>query len=192
MERRDTTRMEPDKWVGAYGDALLCFALARVKKSDVAEDLVQETYFAALRSQGSFRGHSSEKTWLFGILKHKVLDHFKKSPRVLLLNDVSSTPDGVDKFLNAHGRGWPPSVHPAADPEGYRRYRKLLDDMYRCLANLPQRAAQVFIYREIDGLSTEEICKLFGISRHNCWTILHRAKLRLRQRLRCYGDDPSA
>jgi RNA polymerase sigma-70 factor (ECF subfamily) len=192
MERQDTTRMDPDKWVGAYGDALLGFALARVKKSDVAEDLVQETYFAALRSRGNFEGNSSEKTWLFGILKHKILDHFGKSPRVLFLSDVSPTSDGVDRFLSAHGRGWPPCAPPAADPERDCRYREFLDDLYHCLANLPQRAAQVFIYREIDGLSTEEICTLFGISRHNCWTILHRAKLRLRRNLGCYGVEPSA
>jgi RNA polymerase sigma-70 factor (ECF subfamily) len=193
MERRDTTRLDPGEWVDAYGDALFGFALARVKDHDVAEDLVQETYSGALGSRGNFRGHSSERTWLFGILKHKILDHLRRSPKILLLNDVMFTVDGAAMLFGPRGdrRRYP--APPATDPERDCQYRELLDDLRRGLARLPQRAAQVFIYREIDGLSTAEICLIFGISKDNCWTILHRAKVLLRRHLECYGrgSDPN-
>jgi len=69
---KDVPKINSDAWVDKYGDALFHFALARVNKRDIAEDLVQETFLAAVKSQERFKGQSSEKTWLFGILKHKV------------------------------------------------------------------------------------------------------------------------
>lgn len=191
MKDEDTTRLDPDNWVDAYGDALLGFALARVKNSEAAADLVQETYFAALRSQKNFKGISSEKTWLFGILKHKVFDHFGKSRKMRFINDVSPNPGGVEMFSRAQSSGWSDSSLTGADPEKDYIYREFIDYLYRCLAMLPKRAAAVFIFREIEGLSTEEICQIFGISKFNCWTIIHRAKRRLRAHLEIYGFKPS-
>ncbi len=191
MKHRDAAPLDPDNWVDAYGEALFGFALARVKNSYVAQDLVQETYSAALRSRRSFRGTSSEKTWLFGILKHKVFDYFGSARRIRYVDDVSTPPDDIEQFLRARGGGWiyPPRI--AADPEKAYQYREFLDDLDRCLAHLPQRAAQVFVYREIGGLSTDEICRIFGISKGNCWTILHRAKRRLRRHLAGYAFEAS-
>jgi RNA polymerase sigma-70 factor (ECF subfamily) len=191
VKDQDATRLDPDNWVDAYGDALLGFALARVKNSDAAEDLVQETYFAALRSQKNFKGMSSEKTWLFGILKHKVLDHFGKARKMLFINDVLPNPDGSEMFSRAPSSGWNDSRFPGADPEKDYIYREFLDHFYRGLSMLPKRAAAVFIYREIEGFSTEEIRQIFSISKSNCWTIFHRAKGRLRKHLEIYGFKPS-
>ena len=190
MKRLNTTRLDPDNWVDAYGDDLFGFALARVKNSDVAQDLVQETYSAALRSRRSFRGISSEKTWLFGILKHKVLDYFGRAHKIQYVSEIPD-PGDIEPFLGGQGGSWTTLPHVAIDPEKAYHYREFLDDLYRGLANLPKRAAQVFIYREIDGLSTDEICMIFGISKCNCWTILHRAKALLRQRLECYDFEAS-
>lgn len=190
MKGQNTRQLDPDNWVDAYGDALFGFALARVKKSEVAEDLVQETYLAALRSRRSFKGMSSEKTWLFGILKHKVFDHFVRSKKTLYLEKLTPIPDRIEIFLRVHSGGQTYPAHPGTDPEKGYCFREFLDTFYRCLANLPKRSAQVFIDREIDGLRTEEICTMFGISKFNCWTILHRAKRRLRKHLEFYGFKP--
>jgi len=73
-----TPQINPNEWVDRYGDALYGFALARVNNKQTAEDLVQDTFMAAVKSQKRFKGKSSEKTWLFGILKHKVIDHYRK------------------------------------------------------------------------------------------------------------------
>jgi RNA polymerase sigma-70 factor (ECF subfamily) len=68
-----------DTWVDQYGDALFRFAFFRTRDRVIAEDLVQETFLAALQSKERFKGQSSEKTWLFSILKHKIIDHFRKN-----------------------------------------------------------------------------------------------------------------
>lgn len=191
LKARDTTQLDPDNWVGDYGDALYGFAFTQVKNGAVAEDLVQDTYFAALRSQKSFRGISSEKTWLFGILRHKILDHFRRSQKTRLIDDVSPNPDHLEMFVNAPSRRRSYPANPGSDPEKVYNYKEFLDNLYGCLSNLPQRAAAVFISYEIDGLSTEEICQMFDISKFNCWTILHRARSRLRTQLEHYGFKPS-
>ena len=192
MKRHTATGLDPDSWVDDYGDALFGFALARVGRRDVAEDLVQETYMAALRSRAGFKGLSAEKTWLFGILKHKILDHYGRSRKTLYLEDISPRPDGVDRVLKTQGC---PTRHVAdsgGDPEQVYTYLEFLDYLYRCLANLPRRSADVFISREIDGLTTEEICHALGITKFNCWTRLHRAKNLLRKDLAGCGFKPSA
>ena len=119
-----------------------------------------------------------------------MLDYFGRTHKIQYLDDVPD-PGGIEQFLHARGGDWIYPPH-ATDPEKAYHYREFLDDLYRCLASLPKRAAQVFIYREIEGLSTDEICRIFGISKCNCWTILHRAKELLRQGLDCYSLEVSA
>ena len=74
--------LEPEKWVENYADILYRYTLVRVKDPDVADELVQATLFAALKSQHTFAGKSTEKTWLFGILKHKTMDHFRSTKKI--------------------------------------------------------------------------------------------------------------
>jgi RNA polymerase sigma-70 factor (ECF subfamily) len=68
----------PESWVDQYGDVLYHFTLSRIKDPSIAEDLVQETFLAALHSIKDFQHRSSIKTWLTSILKHKIIDHFRK------------------------------------------------------------------------------------------------------------------
>ena len=74
--------LDPEKWVENYADMLYRYSLVRVKDPDVADELVQVTLFAALKSQHTFAGKSTEKTWLFGILKHKTMDHFRSTKKI--------------------------------------------------------------------------------------------------------------
>ena len=74
--------LEPENWVENYADMLYRYTLFRVKDPDVADELVQATLFAALKSQHTFAGKSTEKTWLFGILKNKTMDHFRSSKKI--------------------------------------------------------------------------------------------------------------
>ena len=75
---RGPAQMNPECWLDKHGDCLFRYALVRVRKREVAEDLVQETLLAAMRGREKFGGRSSERSWLCGILKHKVSDHFRK------------------------------------------------------------------------------------------------------------------
>ena len=68
---------DPERWVEEHGDYLFKFALVRLRDPAKAEDMVQETFLAALKGGQSFAGRSAEKSWLAGILKHKILDHYR-------------------------------------------------------------------------------------------------------------------
>lgn len=186
----DGPQIDPEAWVDRYGDALFHFALARVKNREIAEDLVQETFLAALKAQAHFKGQSSEKTWLYGILKHKVIDHYRKNKSVLYEQDLNMGTENLDAFFNAKGAWQTMPAHWRLNPGKSQEVREFLDHFYRCLADLPKKTADVFAYREIDGLSTREICNLLGITASNCWVILYRARMLLRKCLELAGLSP--
>ena len=185
-------QLDADQWVDSYGDALFRFARARVGERDIAEDLVQETFLAAVKSMNRFKGKSSEKTWLFGILKHKIIDYYRRNKTVVHVQDFIDNPDGVEAFFNAKGHWQTLPTHWSANPGEAQANKEFLDHFYQCLSGLPQRTADVFVHREIDGLSTREICSLLGISENNCWVILYRARMLLRKCLELVGFKPSA
>lgn len=183
----EDVRINSDLWVDLYGDALFRFALARISNRGAAEDLVQETFLAALRSSDRFKGRSSEKTWMFAILKHKIVDYYRKNKTREAAFDTSADAHSVDRLFNAKGAWHARPSHWSVDPGKAQETREFLDHLYRCLADLPQRNAEAFIYKEIDGLSTKQICKRLDISSSNCWVMLYRARMLLRKCLDSAG-----
>jgi len=183
-------KINADAWVDRYGDALFHFALARVKNREIAEDLVQETFLAAVKSRERFRGQSTEKTWLFGILKHKVIDHYRKNKTVIYEQDLARGTDDLDAFFNAKGAWQMLPAHWSLNPGKSHAVKEFLDHFYLCLSDLPPKTADVFAHREIDGLSTREICELLDITANNCWVILYRARMLLRKCLELAGLGP--
>ncbi|MGD8702724.1 MAG: sigma-70 family RNA polymerase sigma factor [Desulfosarcina sp.] len=136
---------------------------------------------------GRFEGRSSEKTWLFGILKHKLIDHYRKHKSTFLAQDLVDDPDNIDALFNAKG-GWQTRpAHWRTNPGKAHETREFLDHFYRCLSELPQRSADAFVYKEIDGWSTEEICNKLDITANNCWVLLYRARMLLRKCLELVG-----
>ena len=176
----------PESWVDQYGDFLYHFALARIKDPSVAEDLVQETFLAAIKARENFRGRSSARTWLIAILKHKLVDHIRKRIREQTSDNVESmfnagANDPADSSFNDVGQ-W--RIRPskwAVDPLKLYEQKEFMDVLYHCLGELPKRQADAFMMREIDGLSTEEICKVLNISATNSWVMLYRARMWLRR-----------
>lgn len=185
-------QLDAEAWVDNYGDALFHFAKARVKDRNVAEDLVQETFLAAVQSMDRYQGKSSEKTWLFGILKHKIIDYYRKKKNIVNIQDFIEDPNRLEAFFNAKG-SW--KIRPSnwrVNPVKAHEIKEFLDHFFRCLSGLPQRTADIFVHREIDGLSTPEICKLFGITENNCWVILYRARMLLRKCMELFGFNKPA
>jgi len=176
----------PESWVDQYGDFLYRFTLYRVKDPSIAEDLVQETFLAALKARKNFQGRSTARTWLIGILKHKIVDHIRKRVREQTSDKVESmlnaaANDPVDTSFNDEG-DW--RVRPskwAVDPMKLYEQKEFMDVLYQCLGELPERQAEAFMMREIDGFSTEEICKVMNISATNSWVMLYRARMWLRR-----------
>ena len=189
---QDPMQLNADEWVDRYADALFHFARARVKDKAAAEDLVQDTFVAAVQSQQRYKGKSSEKTWLFGILKHKIIDHYRKQKKMVNVNDFIENPDQMEAFFNSKG-GWQMRpAHWSTNPGKAHETKEFLDHFFRCLSGVPKRTADVFTYREIDGLSTSEICELLDITENNCWVILYRARMLLRKCLELVGYTPAA
>lgn len=175
---------EPSTWVDQYGDYLFRYSLMHVRNREFAENLVQETFLAALAGRGSFSGRSSEKTWMTGILKHKIVDQFRKDFRTQSITELQTDAEQtIDEFYDAVGR---PKQYPRdwiPDPQALLHSKEFWEVFHSCLNRLPERTAGIFIMREFDGLSTKEICKEIGITPANLWVILHRARLQLRRLL---------
>jgi len=171
----------PDQWVDLHGNYLYRFALSRLRNRELAENAVQETLLSALTARKKFCGRSSERTWLIGILKHKIIDHYRKKYREISVTDlVPEDQDAVESFYDVAGK---PNKYPSeweADPRqlsSNNEFWRILED---CLKKLPKATADAFSMREMDKIDTKEICKILGISATNLWVMLHRARLQLR------------
>ena len=174
---------DPATWVDEHGDVLYRYALARVRKPDVAQDLVQETFLAAVRGHEKFAGQSSVRSWLCGILKHKLCDYYRKLGRETSFTDLEFLDDEcAEKFVPegywVHMNG-PKEWKPEADEVMHRD--EFWQTMRDCLANLPERVATVFMMREMDEIESKEICATLSISDSNLWVMLHRARMALRE-----------
>ena len=170
--------LEPQQWVENYADMMYRFTLVRVKDPEAAEELVQATFFAALKSQHSFAGRSSEKTWLFGILKHKTMDYFRSSKKNISIDLTSEESDRI--HFDAAEHMVPKPVNWNMDPEKAAENKELAQVLAKCLKELPEKFHRVFVLKEMEGLSSEEICNEFNIKPTNLWVILHRARNQLK------------
>lgn len=180
-------KFDPAVWVDVHGDYLFTFAVSRVRDESVAEDLVQETLLAAIQSKSSFCERSTERTWLCGILKHKIIDHFRRSSREVELTDEEADMSAYDHMFQPDGAAkghWTAFAKPVAwdsDPETVLRNSEFTLVLTNCLSKLPDRVANVFTLREMDGYDSDEICQFLQISPNNLWVMLHRARLHLRR-----------
>jgi RNA polymerase sigma-70 factor (ECF subfamily) len=174
----------PESWVDNYGDFLYRFAISRVRDPGVAEDLVQETFLAALRGRESFEGRPAVRTWLIAILKHKIVDFIRKKIREPSTNKIDNLTNGTDPDFDDRGEWWVQPARWAVNPANILEQKEFFDVLYRCLGELPERLAEAFILREMDGLSTEEICKVLNITAKNTWVMLYRVRLSLRRCLK--------
>ena len=171
---------DPSTWVAQHGDALFRYALMKMRDESLAEDMVQETFLAALKARENFSGNSSEKTWLIGILKHKIIDHFRKHKREQSSDDIESLSEQLDQQFDHTGH-WSIPMRTWQEPEQAHEDKEFWKVFSACIAHLPDHLADLFILREVKGLSSEEICKLLEISTtNNMWVMLSRARMRLR------------
>ena len=181
----------PAQWPDRYGDQLYRFALSRVSAAEVAEELVQETFLSALDGLAMFRAEASERTWLFVILRRKIIDYYRRQARVthIGLDEISDGgPTEADFFTPKNGH-WTGQQAPSSwlNADTALEQQELRDILQRCQEQLPPQHGAVFALRFVEELPAEEICQALGLSSANYWVIVHRAKLQLRRCLEKHG-----
>ena len=165
---------------------MLRFAQLQLRDAGAAEDAVQEALIAAMSHQSGFAGRSALKTWVFAILRNKIIDHLRKHAREVPACDLGGSgeeegPD-VEAFFDRAGH-WSEQDRPSAwaDPESSLSQKQFWAVFDACLDHLPATTARVFMMREFLELETAEICEQLKITTSNCWVILHRARAGLRR-----------
>lgn len=196
MSEHDVQTMTgPEQWVQAYADSLYRYAISRVGDPNTAEDLVQDTLLAAIQSQRSFRGDAHERTWLTGILRHKVLDHFRavKRRHEVQIGAGDECDGGMDAWFNERG-GW--KHRPGqwgVQSDQLMENKEFWRVFHQCLDDLPDRPREVFARKVVEDQDSETVCKELGITPTNLWVVLHRARATLRDCLekRWFASAPS-
>lgn len=151
--------------------------MSRINNREIAKDLVQDTFFAALKSMKNFKGEASERTWLVSILKRKIIDYYRK------INSKKGQAE-INMPLNTNGdeSNWLEAK--VVDPfdktaEDKMENEELGEVIYHCLDKLPEKQAQVFKMKSIEGLDTEYVCNELNISASNLWVLIHRARVNM-------------
>ncbi len=171
----ETHQLHPEKWVDQYADYLFNYAVARVNDTELAKDLVQETFFAGLKSAKNYKGTAAERTWLIAILKRKVIDHYRKinskKGKAEVRMSYSSQSDTDGDWLEEQ----------VADPMSTLENDGIENEelglaIQECISKLPKKQSLVFTMKTIQGMSTEDICKELGINPSNLWVMIHRAR----------------
>jgi RNA polymerase sigma-70 factor, ECF subfamily len=162
---------------------LLRVARLQLRDAALAEDVVQDTLAAALTAQGGFTGKSSVKTWLTGILKHKIVDAIRRKQREPISASMLEEDGDLEDFegLFRSNGAWQQPPSDWGDPEQSLSRQQFFDVMQFCLDKLPANTARVFMMREVMELSSDEICKELTITANNLWVILYRARMSLRE-----------
>ena len=172
--------------VDSHRGYLLRYATARLRDSAQAEEVVQEALLAALAGIDSFSGQSTLRTWLTAILKFKIIDLQRNlvSERARFVSasseDDSADPEWLDRLFDDTGH-WHARFTDWPNPDQALEQKEFFRAFEQCLDKLPKAAGRVFFKREVMGADTDDICKEEGITASNCWVMLHRARVSLRE-----------
>jgi RNA polymerase sigma-70 factor (ECF subfamily) len=173
--------INPETWLEEHGDFLFRYAWSRLRNRYSAEDLVQDTFLAAIDMRGRFQGRSSLRTWLLGILRHKIIDYMRRMAREVPIEDESTLDNISEKFFDARGEWLVKPSEWKDDPSRAIERKEFWDVLMRCLAELPENMASTFVLRELEELDSQEICRALHITSTNLGALLYRARLRLRR-----------
>jgi RNA polymerase sigma-70 factor (TIGR02943 family) len=184
---------DPATWVDAHGDRLFRYALSRIRDERAAEDLVQETLIAALKSRDRFLGNSSELTWMTGILRNKIFEHLRRQSREVPLEPADDDDRERDCF-DETGH-WKSAFAPAdwgGEPHRRAESAELAAALKDCLDALTPNVARAFVLREMEGVGHLECAEAMGVPPGRLAVLLYRARMRLRRCLERNHFAPEA
>lgn len=175
-----TTTLHRD--LEALRPALVRFAVLQLRNETLAEDVVQDALIAVLEKPDRFARQSSLRTYVTGILKHKIVDVMRASKREFQIEtgEDESDADVIDALFKPDGhtidvpRQW-------GDPDATLEQKDFFRVLEICLEKLPAKTARIFMMREWLELETDEICKELHITTSNAWVMLYRARMQLRE-----------
>ena len=179
--KKNLKDIDPSTWVDDFGDELFRFALSKLRNKTQAEDFVQETFMTAFKKLDTFEGRSSIKTWLFTIIKNKIIDYYRSS-RYKLQDSNNATLDETLEINNFNQFGvWKTYVtNWASDPHLSLENKDFQKALLNCIEKLPEKYQEAFTMRFIEELETKDICKALNITSSNYWMILYRSRMALR------------
>ena len=167
--------INPNNWISNYSDYLFNYTITRVNDREIAQDLVQETFLAGLKSKENFKGEASERTWLVAILKRKIIDYYRKinsnkgkaEVRMTYNSDTETEGDWLEERVG--------DIHDK-NAEDTLENEELGDAIHNCLEKLPKKQATIFKMKTLLNYETEAICNEMNITASNLWVIIHRAR----------------
>ncbi len=169
---------DPSAWLDDHGDYLMACALTLVRGADAAEDLVQDTLLAAVRSLAKFEGRSSFRTWLVAIMRHKAMDAARAAvARRKALSETSLETWAQGQFTAAGKWVAPPAAWPGASDLQSNDLRAVLED---CIGRMPPRNRDALQLADQRGLTLEQISNVLGVTPTHVGVILHRTRLAMR------------
>ena len=169
-------------WVDEHSDYLFRYARKHFSEEVVAEELVQETFVAAVTAISNFKGDASARTWLVGILRHKIVDRIRANTRNKTVSIDDQSEEGYGRYFDEHEH-WKPETGPLPwniDPDKLVEQKQFMAALQSCMEKLPERFRAVFLLREFDGLSRDEISEKLELTSTNIGVILYRSRLALR------------
>lgn len=183
MQKQPVT-LDPQNWVDKYSDELYVYAYRKTGNTELAEDLVQETFLAGLDAAANFKGECSERTWLYAILKFKIAGYYRKASTryETRLKSANADDSDQDPYFTDDG-SWKSSTRPGdwgAEPDRSAENKELSNTLQHCIEKLPVNQKQVVVLKMLEEIAVEKICKELEITVTNYWVIIHRAKLQLR------------
>ncbi|MGF1582323.1 MAG: sigma-70 family RNA polymerase sigma factor [Gemmataceae bacterium] len=168
--------IDPSNWVEEHGDVLFQYAAVRVRVTEIAEDLVQETFLAAIGALDQFRGQSAVRTWLISILRRKIADYFRTQAKE---EDAQQEVISLKGHRDYRLQPW------SDDPAKLFEQKDFWKVFHECLEKLPEQLSEAYFLREICELPTDEICEVMGITSANLAVRIYRSRALLRHCLDC-------
>ena len=185
QQTQAVSSLEPSNWVDEYGDYLFRYAYSRLRDSNSAEEVVQETFLAGVRYSEQFSGRGTERAWLLGILKRKIIDFVRARNKHANTANFEEETDLSGQLFDAAGK-WKPGVMGWSPPPQEKvEMDELWGVVQGCLSKLPKGQSDVFILSVMEKMDAGDICDELGISSSNFWVRMHRARLGL---AKCVGD----
>lgn len=183
---KQNRQKEFEIWVTNFSDELFSWALYKTSSKEVAEDLVQETFLAAYHKIESFKGDSQPKTWLFSILKNKVIDHYRLDAKTTKQNRSLSENSGneITEGLFNENENWASNEINAIwnnDEEELLDNPEFNHVLQECMDDLPNKWRNAFTSKYLTDKKAEEICQDLDITVSNYWQIVHRSKLLMKK-----------